>query len=130
MHHLLAKGITAGGEIRDQYHHAIDLVPTILDAVGIDGPETIAGHVQNDFDGVSMRYSFDAAAIPSARPTQFYAMLGSRALWHDGWKAVTTHPTLSGWGQFGKDTWELYHTDVDRSELHDLAARSPSGCRS
>ena len=52
-------------------------------------------------------------------------MLGSRAIWHDGWKAVTTHPTLSGWGNFGKDTWELYHTEVDRSELHDLAAEEP-----
>ena len=52
-------------------------------------------------------------------------MLGSRSIWHDGWKAVTTHPTISGWGNFDKDTWELYHTDVDRSELHDLAAEQP-----
>jgi hypothetical protein len=52
-------------------------------------------------------------------------MLGSRSIWHDGWKAVTTHPTLSGWSNFGKDTWELYHTDVDRSELHDLAEQEP-----
>jgi arylsulfatase len=52
-------------------------------------------------------------------------MLGSRGIWHQGWKAVTTHPTLSGWGNFGKDTWELYHTDVDRSEMHDLAAEHP-----
>ena len=61
--------------------------------------------------------------LPSARTTQFYSMLGSRGIWHDGWKAVTTHPTISGWGHFDDDTWELYHTDVDRSELHDLAAR-------
>jgi arylsulfatase len=72
-----------------------------------------------------MRYSFDHAGIPGARATQFYSMLGSRGIWHQGWKAVTTHPTLSGWGSFGKDTWELYHTDVDRSELHDLAAEQP-----
>jgi arylsulfatase len=52
-------------------------------------------------------------------------MLGSRGIWHEGWKAVTTHPTLSGWGNFGKDTWELYHVDVDRSELHDLADQEP-----
>jgi arylsulfatase A-like enzyme len=116
-------GITARGEIREQYHHAIDLVPTILDLAGVDPPETIAGHVQTPFDGVSMRYSFEHASMPSARPTQFYAMLGSRAIWHDGWKAVTTHPTISGWGHFGKDTWELYHTDVDRAERHDLAAQ-------
>ena len=53
-------------------------------------------------------------------------MLGSRGIWHDGWKAVTTHPTLSGWSNFGADTWELYHTDVDRSELHNLAAEEPA----
>ncbi len=119
------KGINARNEIREQYHHAIDLVPTILDAVGVEPPEVIGGHVQSGFDGVSMRYSFNDATKPSARATQFYCMLGSRGIWHDGWKAVTTHPTLSGWGNFGKDTWELYHTDVDRSELHDLAAEEP-----
>ena len=70
-----------------------------------------------------MRYSFDAPDAPSARHTQFYSMLGSRGIWHDGWKAVTTHATVAGWGNFGADTWELYHTEVDRSELHDLAAR-------
>ena len=119
------KGIEAKGELREQYHHAIDLVPTVLDALGVEPPETIGGHVQSHFDGVSMRYSFDAASLPSARETQFYSMLGSRSIWHDGWKAVTTHPTISGWSNFGKDTWELYHSDVDRSELHDLAAEEP-----
>src|SRR4051795_6025876 len=118
-------GMKARGELRDQYHHAIDLVPTMLDALGVESPESIGGHVQSEFDGVSMRYSFDHAAMPSARPTQFFSMLGSRGIWHDGWKAVTTHPTLSGWSNFGKDTWELYHTDVDRSEVHDLAAQEP-----
>jgi arylsulfatase A-like enzyme len=119
------KGITARGEVRDQYHHAIDLVPTILDALGVDPPETIGGHVQTDFDGMSMRYSFDAPSSPTARTTQFYSMLGSRAIWHSGWKAVTNHPTISGWGNFGSDTWELYHTDVDRSELRDRASEEP-----
>jgi arylsulfatase A-like enzyme len=119
------KGLKARGEIRDQYHHAIDIVPTLLDALGVEPPEMLGGHVQSPFDGLSMRYSFDHASIHGARPTQFYAMLGSRGIWHQGWKAVTTHPTISGWGNFGKDTWELYHTDVDRSELHDLAAEEP-----
>ena len=119
------KGMEAKGEIREQYHHAIDLVPTILDCLGVEPPETIGGHVQSDFDGVSMRYSFDHGTLPTARATQFYSMLGSRAIWHDGWKAVTTHPTISGWSHFGHDTWELYHTDVDRSELHNLADREP-----
>jgi arylsulfatase len=122
-------GIAATGELREQYHHAIDLVPTILDALDVEPPETIGGYVQSHFDGVSLRYSFDSAPLPSARQTQFYSMLGSRSLWHDGWKAVTTHPTLSGWGHFEKDTWELYHTDVDRSEVHDLAAREPERLR-
>ena len=122
-------GSAARGEIRHQYHHAIDLVPTVLDALGIEAPETIKGHVQSRFDGVSMRYSIDDAAAPTTHHTQFYSMLGSRAIWHDGWKAVTTHPTLSGWSHFGADEWELYNVDVDRSELHDLAAEQPDRLR-
>ena len=92
-------------------------------------PATIKGHVQSRFDGVSMRYSAEMASAPSARTTQFYSMLGSRGIWHDGWKAVTTHPTISGWSHFNDDTWELYHTDVDRAELHDLAAEHPDKLR-
>jgi arylsulfatase len=65
----------------------------------------------------------------SARKTQFYAMLGSRSIWHDGWKAVTTHPTLAGWGHFNDDEWQLYHTDVDRAELHNLADQHPDKVR-
>jgi arylsulfatase len=118
-----------GGELRYQYHHAIDIVPTILDLLAITPPEVIKGHVQVPFDGVSMRYSFDDPSAPSARRTQFYSMLGSRGIWHDGWKAVTTHPTISGWSHFNDDTWELYHTDIDRSELHDLAAEHPDKLR-
>jgi arylsulfatase len=118
-------GTKARGELRNQYHHAIDLVPTILDVLGVDPPATIKGHVQSRLDGVSMRYSFDDPAAASARTRQFYSMLGSRAIWHQGWKAVTTHPAISGWSNFNDDTWELYHTDVDRSELHDLAAEHP-----
>jgi arylsulfatase A-like enzyme len=118
-----------GGEVRHQYHHAIDLVPTVLDLLGVTPPETIKGNVQARFDGVSMRYTVDDPSAPSARRTQFYSMLGSRGIWHDGWKAVTTHPTISGWSHFNDDTWELYHTDTDRSELHDLAAEQPDRLR-
>jgi arylsulfatase A-like enzyme len=118
-----------GGEIRHQYHHAIDIVPTVLDCLGVTAPETIKGHVQSPIDGVSMRYSFGDPLAPSARKTQFYSMLGSRAIWHDGFKAVTTHPTISGWSHFNEDTWELYHTDTDRAELHDLAAEEPQKVR-
>jgi arylsulfatase A-like enzyme len=122
-------GIAAKGEIRHQYHHAIDLVPTVLDALGVEAPSQIKGHVQSSFDGVSMRYSFDDAAAPGARATQFYSMLGSRAIWHEGWKAITTHPTLAGWSHFNDDEWELYNTDSDRSELHNLAAEHPEKVR-
>ncbi len=114
-------GMKAKGEVREQYHHAVDLVPTILDALGVQPPAQLKGHVQSPFDGVSMRYSFDDDAAPTARRTQFYAMLGSRAIWHDGWKAVTNHPTVAGWSHFNDDEWELYHTEVDRAELHNLA---------
>ena len=122
-------GAAGRGGLRHQYHHAIDIVPTILDTLGVQAPETIKGHVQSRFDGVSMRYSAEMESAPSARKTQFYSMLGSRGIWHEGWKAVTTHPTLSGWGHFNDDTWELYHTDVDRAELHDLAAEHPDKVR-
>jgi hypothetical protein len=123
------KGMKARGEIRTQYHHAVDLVPTILDVLGVEPPATIKGHVQSRFDGVSMRSSFDAPDEKSARSTQFYSMLGSRGIWHDGWKAVTNHPTISGWSHFGEDTWELYHTEVDRSECHNLADAEPGRLR-
>jgi arylsulfatase A-like enzyme len=122
-------GMNARADLRHQYHHAIDLVPTILDVLGVDPPETIKGHVQSPFDGVSMRYSLDDPVAPSTGKTQFYSMLGTRAIWHQGWKAVTTHPAISGWSHFNEDVWELYHTDIDRSELHDLAAEHPDKLR-
>ena len=123
------KGIKARNEVRPQYHHAIDIMPTILDCLGVEPPEVIQGHVQSSLDGVSMRYSFDQAEIPSARTTQFYSMLGSRAIWHEGFKAVTTHPTVAGWGHFNDDTWQLYNVETDRAELHNLADEQPDKLR-
>ncbi len=122
-------GTKVRGEVRDQYCHAIDLVPTVLDVLGVQAPETIKGHTQSPMDGVSMRSSFDDAAAESRRKTQFYAMLGSRSVWHEGWKAVTTHPCIAGWGNFNEDVWELYHIDVDRSELNNLAGEQPHRLR-
>jgi arylsulfatase A-like enzyme len=122
-------GIKARGEVRDQYHHSIDIVPTVLDCLGMELPDTVKGYTQVPLQGVSMRYSFDSATLPSAKSTQFYSMLGTRGIWHDGWKAVTTHPAISGWGHFGQDTWELYHTETDRAELTDLAAQEPDKLR-
>ncbi|HEX6540887.1 MAG TPA: arylsulfatase [Ktedonobacterales bacterium] len=123
------EGMNARGAIREQYHHAVDIVPTVLDALDVEAPETIKGYTQSHFDGVSMRYSFDDAAATSRRTTQFYSMLGSRAIWHEGWKAVTTHPTLSGWGHFNDDEWELYRVDTDRAEIHNLAQEQPEKLR-
>ncbi len=122
-------GTKARGEVRHQYHHAIDIVPTILDVLGVDRPETIKGHVQSPLDGLSMRAGIDDPSNPSPRKTQFYAMLGSRSIWHEGWKAVTTHPTIAGWGHFNDDEWELYHIDVDRNENHNLAGEHPDKVR-
>jgi arylsulfatase len=119
------KGMKARGEVRHQYHHAIDIVPTILEATGVEAPGVVNGYTQSPIQGKSMAYSFDYAKAPTTHTTQFYSMLGSRAIYHDGWKAITTHPTIAGWGNFGKDTWELYHTDVDRAELQNLADEFP-----
>ena len=128
-HQRAPKSLTGGGDIRHQYHHAIDIVPTVLDYLGVESPATIKGHVQADFDGLSMRYSFNDGAAPGRRKTQFYSMLGSRGIWHKGYKAVSTHPTISGWSHFNDDDWELYNVDVDRAELHDLAAEQPDKVR-
>jgi arylsulfatase A-like enzyme len=117
------------GEVRHQYHHAVDIVPTILETLGVEPPAVIKGHTQSRIDGVSMRYSVADPDGPSERRTQFYSMLGSRGIWHDGWKAVTTHPTISGWSHFNDDTWQLYHVESDRSELHDLADERPDKLR-
>jgi arylsulfatase A-like enzyme len=119
-------GIQASGEVRQQYHHCTDVVPTILDCCGVEMPRFVNGAEQTPLPGVSMRYSFDDADAPTQKVTQYYEMLGSRGLWHDGWKAVTEHGPLSGSGSFATDTWQLFHTDADRSEAHDVAAEHPA----
>jgi arylsulfatase A-like enzyme len=120
------KGIKARGEVRHQYHHSVDVVPTILDVCGIEMPKTFRGVEQWPLSGVSMRYSFAAAAdAPTQKKRQYYTMLGTRALWEDGWKAVAVHAPLSGAGNFDKDRWELFNVDKDRSESKDLAKAHP-----
>jgi arylsulfatase A-like enzyme len=123
------KGMKARGQIRHQYHHAIDIMPTILDVLDVELPTEIKGYTQSALDGLSMRYSFDDAKAKTTRRTQFYSMLGSRSIWHDGWKAVTAHIGVMGWGDYANDTWELYNTEADRSECHDLARQQPERLR-
>lgn len=119
-------GIRAKGEVRSQYHHSTDIVATILDVCGVELPAEYDGVAQRPLDGVSMRYSFDAPSdAPTQKETQYYEMFGQRGIWHDGWKAVTVHGPVSGKGDYENDVWELYHTDVDRSESNDLAAQHP-----
>jgi arylsulfatase len=120
------KGIKARGEVRNQYHHATDFVPTILDILGIEMPKVYKGAEQYPLAGVSMRYTFEAAPdAPTMKKRQYYAMLGTRGIWEDGWKASAVHTPLISKGNFDQDRWELYHVDADRSESTDLAAQYP-----
>ena len=118
------KGIDASGDVRDQYVHAVDLVPTTYDMLGIEPPEVLKGYTQSAIEGESFAPSF---SDPSAdgRETQFYSMLGMRSLYHQGWLANTLHPPISGWGKFHLDEWELYNLAEDRSQLHNLAGDHP-----
>ena len=120
------KGIKARGEVRNQYHHSTDIVPTILDVCGLEMPKVYKGVEQYPLSGVSMRYTFDAKPDGKTnKKLQYYAMLGTRAIWEDGWKAVTLHSPTSSKGNFDKDVWELYHVDVDRAESKNLAKEHP-----
>jgi arylsulfatase A-like enzyme len=120
------KGIKARAEVRHQYLHAIDIVPTIYDCLGITPPDTIKGYSQEPIHGASFRQTFENPSAPNPRDTQFYVMLGSRGIWHDGWLANTVHaPMTSGWGHFEDDEWELYHLEIDRNQSHNLAEQHP-----
>jgi arylsulfatase A-like enzyme len=119
------KGIKAKGQVRHQYHHATDVVPTILDVAGLQMPEEYRGIKQYPLNGVSMRYSFDAADAPTTKKHQYYTMLGTRGIWQDGWKASALHAPLSNKGHFDQDKWELFHVDEDRSESKNVADQHP-----
>ncbi|MGJ4882974.1 sulfatase-like hydrolase/transferase [Bradyrhizobium sp. HKCCYLRH1065] len=114
--------IAARGEIRHQFVHACDLVPTLLDLIGIDAPAMIAGVPQMPLEGVSFAASITDPAAPSKQVAQYFEMFGHRGLWHDGWKAVAFHPSGT---PFDNDRWELFHLTQDFSETHDLAAAEP-----
>lgn len=120
------KGIQAKGEIRDQYHHCTDIVPTILEACGVPIPEVIDGVKQAPMPGVSMVYTFDNAKAPTTKQVQYYELAGTRGIWSQGWKAASLHaPMPSDQGKFDQDRWQLFHVEKDRAEMHDLAAKHP-----
>ena len=119
------KGIKARAEIRHQYTHAIDIVPTLYEYLGIEPPATVKGYTQSPLEGTSFKYALDDPDAPVAKETQFYTMLGTRGIWHKGWQANTTHPAISGWSSFDKDEWELYNLDEDRNQVRNLAKKFP-----
>ncbi len=131
--------IKDAGGIRSQFHHVIDIVPTILEATGIPAPVMVDGIAQKPIEGVSMAYTFDKenAKAPSMRTTQYFEMFANRAIYHDGWIATTTPPAapwLMGTVELPKDVvngykWELYNLTEDFSENNDLAAKMPDKLR-
>ena len=133
------KGIKAKGEVRAQYAHAIDMVPTVLEALGIEAPESIRGVTQSPIEGVSFARTFDDASASTRHTTQYFEMMGHRAIDHDGWRAVCPWPGPSfveagkGFGEpisaeqlteLDAKQWELYHLASDPTENHNIAAEN------
>jgi len=127
-------GLPDTGAIRSQYCHAVDVLPTILDFVDIDPPETIDGAPQMSFDGVTLRTMLSSPETPDPRTSQYYECWGSRALYEDGWKVVTNHVNqlthaerdlIAGSSEFALDHWHLFDTRHDMAENHDLADQHP-----
>jgi len=140
--------VAAHGEVRSQYAHAIDVVPTILEVLGIEAPASIRGVTQSDIHGVSFAHTFDDATAPSRHRTQYFEMFGHRSIYHDGWKAVCPWigPDFVTAGQKGRlfglsemtadlldeldaSEWELYDLSSDPAETTDLAAAEPQRLR-
>ena len=123
------QGIKAKGEIRSQFHHVVDLAPTIFEAAKVPAPKVVNGIPQRPIEGVSMAYSFDAPKSPDRRQTQYFEIAGNRAVYHDGWFAGTVHK--APWEgvprhPLADDKWELYHVDEDFSMARNLAAENPA----
>src|SRR6185369_14824360 len=122
------KGIKAKGEIRSQFHHVIDVAPTVLEAARIPEPKTVNGVEQRPMDGVSMLYSADDAKAKDRRTTQYFEMFGNRGIYHEGWVACTRHSIpwlMVPLPSVKDDTWELYNVDTDFSEADNLASKNP-----
>jgi arylsulfatase len=119
-------GIKAHGEVRDNYVNVCDITPTVYDLLGITPPAEVGGIAQKPLDGVSFKAALDNPSAETGKDTQFYTMLGTRGIWHNGWFANTVHAaTPAGWSHFEQDRWELYNIEADRSQCHDLAADEP-----
>ncbi len=128
-------GIKARGEIRNQFHHVIDVLPTILEAAGVPQPDQVYGVDQAPVEGVSMKYAFDDAKAESKRKTQYFEMFANRAIYHDGWVATTT-PTTPPWVSVAKKVdpidgynWELYNIEEDFTQANNLAEQEPQRLR-
>jgi len=124
------KRIKQVGHIRDQFHHVIDIAPTIYEAAGLPAPTSVNGVPQREIDGVSMVYTFDQGGTPGTRKTQYFEIMGTRGIYHDGWMASTYHEKLP-WKPgklpaFDEDRWELYHVDNDYSQSVNLAKQEPA----
>ena len=122
------KGITAKGEVRAQWHHVIDIAPTILEAAGLPEPKSVNGTAQTPIEGVSMVYTFADARVPSRHTTQYFEIFGNRAIYQDGWLAGTVH--RAAWEfkprrALEDDVWELYDARTDFSLANDLASKNP-----
>lgn len=123
------KGIKANNEIRSQWHHVIDVAPTILAAAGLPEPESVHGVVQEPIQGVSMLYALNDSQAAGRRMTQYFEIAGGRGIYHDGWFAGVVHSVP--WESkprhsFQDDQWELYDTTKDFSLTNDLAASNPA----
>jgi len=126
------EGIKAKGELRTQFHHVIDIAPTLLDVVGLPQPASVNGVAQKPIEGVSMKYTFADAKAAGTRKTQYFEMFCNSAIYHDGWVACTT-PPLPPWSPAGAEldfitgyNWELYHVAEDFSQANDLAKKEPA----
>ena len=124
------EGIEARGEVRHQWHHVVDVLPTLLEAAGLPVPASIDGIEQRPLDGVSFRYSFNDAGAPERHVTQYFEMFGNRGIYHEGWTAVAQHKTPWATAQrdtppMSQDRWELYDTRTDWTQAVDLAETHP-----
>jgi len=123
------KGIKAKGQLRSQFHHVVDIAPTVMEAAGLPFPTRVDGVVQKPFEGVSMVYSFDDPAAKTRHTRQYFEILGNRAIYDDGWLAGTVHKApweAAPRAPLAEDKWELYDTSKDFSLANDLAAEQPA----